>query len=174
MRIFVFLLGVIFLAVFSGTYAQDLKKDGDYYELSYLSNDPVQVYNSANLFEKKVGDALKSSYPSKVLDPNISLRVFKKNGQKFYRMVWSCRIVEAHFTDADYYFDRRGTFLSGPTLADAKRKVEAEIEKSDKVSIMRKSYYNAKIPENFIRDSFSGSSTEGYWYVKEFFLVAPK
>lgn len=169
--IFVFLA---FLSGFSSAYAQTLQKDGDRYELTFVSPDPGKAHDSANAFAQQVGDALKASYPSKVLDPNVNLQVFVRGGQKFYRIVWSCRIVKALLIDADYYFDRRGTLLSGPTPTEAKRKVEAEIERSGKVSIMRRSFRTARIPESFIRDSFSGSAAEGYWYIKEFFLTAPK
>ncbi|MDP1760148.1 MAG: hypothetical protein Q8L01_01695, partial [Candidatus Woesebacteria bacterium] len=158
----------------SSANAQTLQKDGDHYELTLVSPNPGTAHNSANTFAQQVGDVLKSTYPSKVLDPTVSLRVFMRGDQKFYRLTWSCRIVKASVADADYYFDRRGTLLSGSTLTDAKRKVETEIERSGKVSIMRKAFTSAKFPENFIRDSFSGSSAEGYWYIKEFFLVVPK
>ena len=167
--VFVYL---VFLSV--STYGQTIQKDGDHYELTFVSPNPSEAHNSANAFAKQVGDVLKTSYPSKVLDPSVSLRVFTKDGQKFYRLTWSCRIVKASVTDADYHFDRRGTLLSGSTLTDVKRKVDTEIEKSGKISTMRKSFQSSKIPENFIRDSFSGSNIEGYWYIKEFFLVAPK
>ncbi|MEK7148058.1 MAG: hypothetical protein AAB758_02060 [Patescibacteria group bacterium] len=169
--IFVFLA---FLTGLSSANAQTLQKDGDHYELTFISPDPGKAHDSANTFAQQVGNVLKSTYPSRVLAPNVSLRVFMRGEQKFYRIVWSCRIVKASLADANYYFDRRGTLLSGPTLAEAKRKVETEIERSGKVSIMRKGFRSARIPESFIRDSFSGASTEGYWYIKEFFLVAPK
>lgn len=169
-----FFLFLAFLMGFSSAYAQTLQKDGDRYELAFVSSDPGKAHDSANAFAQQVGDLLKSSYPSKVLDPNLSLQVFMRDGQKFYRIVWSCRVVRASLVDADYYFDRRGTLLSGSTPLEAKRKVETEIERSGKVSIMRRSFRSARIPESFIRDSFSGSITEGYWYIKEFFLTAPK
>ena len=176
MRTIVLFISFAFLTGLSSANAQTLQKDGDHYELMFVSPDPGKAHNSANAFAQQVGDVLKSAYPSKVLDPTVSLRVlvFTRGGQKFYRLTWSCRIVKASVADADYYFDRRGTLLPGPTLTEAKRKVETEIERSGKVSTMRKAFTSAKIPENFIRDSFSGSSAEGYWYIKEFFLVAPK
>lgn len=167
-------LVLAFLLGLSSAEAQTLQKDGDHYELTFVSPDPGKAHDSANSFAQQVGDALKSSYPSRVLDPSVNLRVFVRGGQRFYRIVWSCRIVKASIADADYYFDRRGTLLAETTLTEAKRKVEAEIERSGKVSIMRRGFRNAKIPESFVRDSFSGSSTEGYWYLKEFFLTAPK
>ncbi len=174
MKVIVLFFSFAFLTGLSSANAQTLQKDGGHYELTFVSPNPGKAHDSVNAFAEQVGDVLKSTYPSKVLDPTVSLRVFIRNGQKFYRLTWSCRIVKASVSDADYYFDRRGTLLSGSTLTEAKRKVETEIERSDKVSIMRKSLKSAKIPENFIRDSFSGSSAEGYWYIKEFFLVAPK
>ncbi len=174
MKVIVLFISFTFLAGFSSANAQTFQKDGDHYELTFVSPDPGKAHDSANTFAQQVGDALKSAYPSKVLDPTVSIRVFIRGGQKFYRLTWNCRIVKASVADADYYFDRRGTLLPGSTLTEAKRKVETEIERSGKVSAMRKSFRSAKIPENFIRDSFSGSSAEGYWYIKEFFLVAPK
>ena len=168
----ILMLGLAFFAGFS--HAETMQKDGDRYELVFASTDAAKAHESANAFAREVGDILKSNYPSRVLDPNVNLAVFTKNNQKVFRFVWSCRIVKASVNDADYYFDRRGTLLSGATLAQAKRNVETELAASAKVKAMRNGFKNTRIPDSFIRDSFLGSSSEGYWYVKEFFMVAPK
>jgi hypothetical protein len=174
MRVFVLFISFIFLAGPSSAYAQALQKDGDHYELTFVSPYPDKAHDSAVVFADLVGQTLKSSYPSKLLDPSVTLRVFTRVGQKFYRLTYVCRIVKSSEQDADYIFFRQGTLLSGKTLVEAKRQVEAELKKSGKVEAMRKAFVGASIPENFIRDSFSGSTSEGFWYVKEFFLVAPK
>lgn len=143
-------------------------------EFVFTSANPDEAHNSANVFSREVGNALKATYPSKILLPNVKLEVININGQRSYRFTWTCKIVKSSETEANYYFDRRGTMLSGKTLSEAKTKVEAELEKSGKVQTMRKGFKNANMPASFIKDSFSGSDREGYWYVKEFFMVAPK
>ncbi len=148
-------------------------------EFMFTSPNSKEAHDySANKFEKEVGDALKDAYPSKILDPNVILQILRINGQKLYRLYWSCRIVKAKPSEADYYFDRRGTMLPGPTLPAAKAVVEAELKSSDKVEAMRKAWEakgkKGKIYDTFIKDSSAGSDSTGYWYIKEFFLVAPK
>jgi hypothetical protein len=155
--------------------AQTLQRTGDRYELSYVSLDPGWAHDSAEAFTHEIGNVLKNNYPSKVLDPDVHLRVYKKNNRKLFRFVWSCRIVTATEQDADYYFDRRGTLLWGASASKARRKVNDEIRSSGKIQAMRENFgKGASIPGDFVRDSSSGSHSEGYWYVKEFFLVAPK
>ncbi len=171
---FVLLLSLLVGLGSSRAEAQTLTKEGDRYELAFVSADPGKAHDSANAFADEVGKTLKSLYPSKVVDPSVELRVFLRDGKNMYRIIWSCRIVKASVSDADYYFDRRGTLLPGSTLSEAKRNVEAEIERSQKVSSMRKNFPQGKIPEPFIQETFSGTAKEGYWYLKEFFLVAPK
>jgi len=129
---------------------------------------------SANTFQDLVGKRLKALYPSKVLDPRIDLVVYKDNDQFIWRFTWTCRIVKATPQDADWYFDRRGTLLLGPTPDVARNRVDAEISASQKVTEMRQHYHLPNVPQSFIRDSFSGSNAEGWWYVKEYFLVAPR
>jgi hypothetical protein len=172
MKITVFILGFAFLTGFSG--AETIQKSGDVYKLAFTSADASRAHMSANVFVREVGNALKASYPSKVLDPNVNLTVLTKNGRKLFYLVWSCRIVRASINEADYYFDRRGTLLGGATPKIAKLGVEAEIATSRKVQAMRKSFRNSRIPESFIRNSSSGSRAEGYWHIKEYFLVAPR
>ena len=168
------IFGFTFLMGFSGTEAQTLQRDGDHFELVFTSKDAGKAHASANVFARDIGDILKVSYPSKVLDPSIRLTVFTRNNQKLFRLVWSCRVVRTSANDADYYFDRRGTLLWGVTPAEAKRKVGTEIETSRKVWAMHQNFRGAKIPKSFIQDSISGSRSEGYWYLKEFFMVAPR
>lgn len=165
---------LVFLAGLADAKAQGLLKIGDLYELTVTVPNQQEAHDSANTFAYEVGNVLKATYPSKVLDPKVDLHVFMKDGQVVYRLTWSCRMVSASVTDADYYFDRRGTLLLGPTLDQAKRKVNSELKESNKVQVMRRAFKRSKIPAGFIKDSFSGSSAEGYWYIKEFFLVAPK
>lgn len=166
---------LVALISFARAEAQVVQKNGDLYELSFTSHNPTEVHGSANAFAQQIGDVLKYSYPSKVIDPSVRLQIFEKDSQKYYRLIWSCRIVKVStVAEADYYFDRRGTLLPGTTLAEARSRVEAELQSSDKVSKMRAAFRGGKIPVSFIRDSFAGSAASKYWYIKEFFLVAPK
>jgi hypothetical protein len=151
-----------------------INKDGKW-EFVFTSADPEEAHNSANRFANEVGNQIKREYPSIVAEPTLALEVFTSNGQKMYRMTWGCRILKSTPINADYYFDRRGTLLWGRTLDEAKSNVEAEIKKSGKVELMRKKFGSkAKIYSTFIKEAYSGSEAEGYWYIKEFFLTAPK
>ena len=87
-------------------------------------------------------------------------------------MTWSCQIVKASAAEAQYHFDHRGTFLSGGTIAEAKRKVENEIARSGKVQQAHQGKFN--VPDGFIREASAGSAREGYWYIREYFMVAPR
>lgn len=152
-----------------------INKDGNC-EFMFTSPNANEAHNSANRFATEVGNILKSAYPSRrVLNPSVRLEILTSNNQKLYRLIWKCNIVKSSTGDADYYFDRRGTLLPGKTLEEAKDKVEAELQKSGKVEEMRKRFGGrGKIYESFIRDSSAGSEKDGYWYIKEFFLVAQK
>jgi hypothetical protein len=174
MKIRLLTFAIFFFTGFSNMYAQNLVKDGDHYEFVFISADAGKAHTSADVFATQVGTTLKIEYPSRILNPAVDLAVFIRNNAKIFRFTWSCRIVKTSPENADYYFDRRGTLLFGKTLTEVKRNVEIDVERSGKIWAMRKNFRGAKIPESFIRDSFAGSSLEGYWYVKEFFLVAPK
>ena len=139
-------------------------------EFVFTSSNPKEAHLSANKFADGVGNALKAAYPSKIADVSVTLKVLRKGGQKLYRLVWKCKIVKSSVADAHYRFDHRGTMWPGRTLALAKYGAEDEIKRSGKKDEANSG--NFKAP--FIRDSFAGSNTEGYWYIKEFFMVAPK
>jgi hypothetical protein len=148
-----------------------INKDGNC-EFTFTSPNQSEAHNSANVFAREIGNALKSGYPSKVLDPKVHLQVFIRGGQKLYSLTWTAKIVKASVAEANWVFDRRGTLLSGQTLAEAKSRVEAQLEKSKKVSELRH-FKSANIPKSFIQDSFARSGEQEYWYIKEFFMVAP-
>ncbi len=161
-----------------GAYSANWRIDGDLHELVAQADDVVQAYESANAFSTEVGRVLRENYdhgkPSKALDPDVSLRVFFRDGQKIFRLVWSCRIVPAFPANADYHFDRRGLLLSGGKFDALKESVPMKLHASWQVQKMRQAWRRSSIPSNFIRDTWAGSSAEGYWYLEECFLVAPK
>lgn len=169
--IHLFMTVLIWLSMAQG---QTLEQQGDLFEMSFSSSNPTEAHNSANRFASLIGDELKQRFPSKILDPDVELRIYMQNGQKLYRLTWYCRIVPASIGDADYYFDRRGSMLAGATINEARQKVQDEIMTSKKVLSMRKSFPKGEIPFSFVRESFSGSSTEQYWLIREYFLTAPK
>ena len=154
--------------------AQTLQCIGDRCTFTVESPDPKLAHDGANDFSRLVGDRLKAQYPSQVLDPRVDLAVYILNGKKIFHLMWSVRIVRTIVPNADWQFDRRGTLLWGRTLQVARDNVEMEFKKSGKVSTMRQGFKSSNIPPSFVRDSYSGSSLEGYWYIKEYFLVAPK
>ncbi len=170
-----YLMAVLMLLCSAGlASAQPLVCTGDRCTLTFESTDPTKAHDSANDFTRLVGDRLKAQYPSQILDPRVDLSVHKQNGQTVFRFVWSARIVKALVPNADWNFDRRGTLMAAKSLQDAIVAVEQEIVDSKKVQEMRRRYSMSNIPESFVRDSYSGSNQEGWWYVKEYFLVAPK
>ena len=154
--------------------ATDLTQDGDLHEMTVLMTDATVVtHDTANAFAQKVGDQLKALYPSRVLDPRVDLKVYKHGGQQLFRITWSCRIVRSSVQDADWLFDRRGSLKSGATIALARAAVDKDILDTDKVNDLRR-MPNGRVPENFVRESRSGSSAEGFWFIREYFGTAPK
>ena len=147
---------------------------GDLYELVYESSNGGDAHFSANVFSDKVGDVLKARYPSKILDPDVQLRVYSIDGAVRFRMRWNCRIVKSSEAGAVLHFDRRGSMLSGAGIDEARAAVIADIENNRKPQEMSARYKDPSIPPSFVRDSRSGSTAEGYWYIREIFLVASR
>jgi len=153
-----------------------LMKEGDMYTLVITSKSAWDAHMSVNTFANEVGKTLKSSFPAKIIDPDVHVRVFRDDtGKTRYRVSCSCRIVPSrHGETPDWYFDRRGALMSGKTPEKALSNADAEIARSGKIEDMRKRLPRGVIPDTFIKTSFSGSSDEGYWAIKEYFIVAPK
>ena len=126
-----------------------------------------------NAFAKQVGDRLKALYPSRVLDPRVDLKVYKRDGQQMFRIVWSCRIVPATEKDADWLFDRRGALKPGSTIELAHAAVDKDIKDTGKADELRR-MPSGRAPASFVRESRSGSMAEGYWLIREYFGTAPK
>lgn len=147
---------------------------GDMLELDFESSDATKAHNSANDFARLVGDELKQQFPSRILDPDVELRVFEVGGEMRFQMIWTARIVPTSIEDADYFFDRRGSLLLGATKETACSQVDEEIADSRKVETLRRSFPHGKMPLGFVQKSVSGSFANGYWCIKEYFLVAPK
>ncbi|MBP5993553.1 MAG: hypothetical protein KA731_01455 [Candidatus Moranbacteria bacterium] len=164
---------VAFVATCAPAFGGELRVDGDLHELTFASANAAEAHLSANAFARAVGNALKSQYPSQVLDPKVSLQTFRRDGRTMYQLTWSCRIVKANAARADYRFDRRGAMMSGATALQASQKAAAEIQVSKKVEELRR-LPRGKIPQSFIGTSCSGSETEAkYWCITEYFAVAP-
>lgn len=151
-----------------------LRQDGDRLTMAAVSSDAAEAHLSANAFAKEVGDRLKASYPSRLVDPSVQLHVSMRDGKRQFRLTWSCRIVPSSEQDADWVFDRRGTLMPGTTPEEAARRVEDELARSGKVVLLRRSFPNGRMPGSFVSSSSSGSASEGYWHIREFFLTAPK
>ncbi|NTV22308.1 MAG: hypothetical protein HGB03_01930 [Candidatus Yonathbacteria bacterium] len=156
--------------------ASPLTKEGDMYTLVITSKSAWDAHMSVNTFANEVGKTLKSSFPAKVMDPDVHVRVFRDDtGKTHYRVSCSCRIVPARKGETpDCYFDRRGALISGKTPEKALTNADAEIRDSRKIEDMRRRFPHGVIPDTFVRTSFSGSSHEGYWAIKEYFIVGPK
>jgi hypothetical protein len=149
--------------------------DGDLYSMSFTFQDAKAAHDTANKFESYIGQALKILYqgnrPSQVVDPKVVLRVFEKGYKLQFEITWSCRLVlVADPAKADYFFTRRGTLLEGATPSRAMEKVERELQASNKVAAVSKKFF---IIGDRASDSLSGSEYDGWWYIKEYFMVAP-
>lgn len=155
-----------------------LTQRGDMVEMVDDGTDPALVHRSANIFAEQVGKMLKAKFiagqPSRVLDPDVELRVYTVDDTTRYRLTWSCRIVATTEDKADWYFDRRGTLLWGKTRDAAITNVARENAVSNKGAGLRAIFPAGVMPLTFVVTSTSGSSTEGYWAITEYFLAAPR
>ncbi len=165
-------IGIVFFSVAVALYIA-LSRDGC--ALTSISRDPVQGHLSANEFARQVGEQLKVHFPSKVIDPQVELRIYRKNGVRYFEHRWSCRIVPATDSQADFFFDRRGALSSGSTLEEAKAAVKKEIESSGKVQLLidsfEKTYGNHLMPQSFVSFSYS-KDKEQFWVINEYFITA--
>lgn len=170
------LAAILLLCAVSPADAQSLTCVGDRCTLMFESANSKEAHDSANDFSRLVGDRLKAQYPRQILDPRVDLTIYILNGVKTFRVVWSVRLVKTQIYNADWQFDRRGSLRPGKTLDEAAAKVEDDIRKTGKVDEMRAKYPGKKtnIPPSFVRSSYSGSSLEGYWWIKEYFMTVPK
>jgi hypothetical protein len=140
--------------------------------------DPGQAHMGANDFAKQVGNLLKERYPSKVEGLKVTLTINILGGEELYHLSYFCYVVPTTPDQAQYYFDRRGTILSGKTDEDAKNKVNAQINNTNKIGKLKesfqKTYGNYYMPDEFVLDSASKSQDGKSWYVKEYFITAQK
>ena len=173
MRSLVFATMLVCVPSFVRAEPQACKEDGKC-GLTFVSPDPARAHLSANMFQEAVQVQLRKKYPSRVVEPRIFLRVFELKGKPAFSLTWKCQIIPATPETAEYYFNRRGTMLRGRTRDEAERNVNVEVEHSGKVAEMRGLYKRSNIPATFVQDSLTGSDTDGWWYIKEYFLVAPK
>jgi hypothetical protein len=143
-------------------------------EYIYESGDGAEAHKSGNEFANRVGNILKQQYPSRIENPSVRIEV---SDQKF-KFIWNCNFVKCEERDADYYFDRRGTLLSGANAQIAHNNVEAELRQSGKVQQMMDSfdlkYGGHKMPNSFVSESISQPAGGKVWCVREFFCTAKK
>lgn len=145
---------------------------------------PEKVHESGNEFAKTVGALLKAHYPAKVVEVRATFSIV--NGPPInigpYRIDWYARIEKTDSANADYYFDRRGTLLSGPSEASACNAVETELQMSKKVQSMMddfdKAFGGHRMPKEFVTRSTACQSFEigsdMWWCLEEYFCTSPK
>lgn len=152
----------------------------DHYWLSMPAGTASEAHNTGNIFAREVGHVLKQQYPSRIWKPAIHLSISSVNGEARYLLTWSCSIRPVKVTGknrnirADYYFDRRGTMRPGETLREARASVEHEIRESRKVILALSSIPRARVPNGFVQEAQARSPGGGYWYLQEYFIIAPK
>lgn len=143
-------------------------------EYVFESSDGAEAHKSGNEFANRVGNILKSQYPSKIENPAVKIEV---TDHKF-QFIWHCNFVRCAEEDADYYFDRRGTLLSGENAQIAHDNVEAELKQSGKVQHMIElfnlKYGGHRMPDSFVSESISEPIKGKVWCVREFFCTAKK
>ncbi len=127
----------------------------------------------ANIFEQRVGDYLKSNWPSQVLSPYVQINALHEDGKKKFTISYWCQVTRVVPPLADWSFARRGTILLGKNPRAAQDAVEKEIETSGKVrKLLEGSTF--RVPnESFIRSDWN-ITTNGTWYIQEFFFVAKR
>jgi hypothetical protein len=76
--------------------------------------------------------------------------------------------------DRDWFFDRRGSLLWGPSQESACKNAKEHVRASKKVEDMRKRLSHAKIYESFIKTKSTRNVASGYYCVQEYFAVAPR
>ncbi|MEI7741262.1 MAG: hypothetical protein WCJ29_02040 [bacterium] len=165
------------VAAQEGNVALEPWSDGDIIVLSAESGDPQKVHGSANDFARLVGERLKSEFPRKVVNPNVELRIWKRDGKYVYLLLWSARLIPVRPEQADCYFDRRGTMVSGISLEAADKALKAIEEKEKKLETARADFQtkfgNSSSPTSFTRISYVGSGMEKMaWVIQESFLTA--
>lgn len=145
-------------------------------EYTFESRDGAEAHKSGNEFAKRVGETLKQQYPSKVENPSVSIEVVEEAGVAKFKFTWRCNFAKSKKEEADYYFDRRGTLLSGETPEIAHNNVEAELKQSGKVQQMMDAfdlqYGNHRMPNSFVSESVSQPVKGKVWCVREFFCTA--
>lgn len=144
--------------------------------ISSKSSDPEIVHESANDFQTAVGNYLKANYPSKVKNVSAALTI---DTLGIYSINWAAEIEPADSMTADYYFDRKGTLMSGQTRTKAIEEADMEIQISSKVQIMMDQfdqvYGNHRIPKSFIVQSLASTPEKNEWWcLKEYFCAARK
>lgn len=146
------------------------------------SSDPMKAYESAKIFVEQVEQLLKNNYPSRVEDPTVKLKIYSRNGKIIYQFTWSCQVTACEKSEADWYFDRRGTMLSGKSMFEAFRKVEKDLAQTGKIRKLKARYDSPtlfggcgghRMPDSFVSTCYAHDD-KAWWCVREFFITAPK
>lgn len=137
---------------------------------------PQSVHDSANSFATDVGNKLKEMYPARVAEVSVGPSVFlmKDKTTLVHMFAWRAKIVSCPAEKADYYFDRRGTYLGGADKLSLESATQKETGK--KVSELEKSFTSL-----YGKPRKAGKSTKtmknpqgGFWVLEEVFIAAPK
>lgn len=128
------------------------------------SSSAAEVHLSANAFAQTVGDQLKRTWPSKVVDATVKII---RSGNA-WQLTWSCRIVPATKDRADWKFDRRGSLQSAPTQLQVLDLIDRDVWAN------RKNIPPA--PEWRTLNTFTACTlwSASEWCIKEYFYTAPK
>ncbi|MBA3733079.1 hypothetical protein H0W91_01750 [Patescibacteria group bacterium] len=152
---------------------QGVKCERGQCRMEVTSIDGKTAHDSANTFAVIVGNELKAHYPSKILEPKFEFEVRKQGSYEVFHIIWFCRIVSASSSDADYYFDRRGTLREARTKAYAQKLVRQENQHKFG-NTLGVGIYKWKVVSSGVVGSFASTDGNRWWYLEEIFMVAPR
>jgi hypothetical protein len=143
-----------------------------------MSDDLDVAHGTVNTFNERVGKVLKDNFPSRVINPKVTLGVRTYRNKLLYVMEWSCEVIPSSENEAHYYFDGVGTVSSGKSFNEAYNSVKNELTKSNKVELKKqdfqKTFGNFLMPDNFAVSSTLKKDDDTYIYIAEYFIAAAK
>lgn len=132
--------------------------------------DPGTAHLVANEFAEAVGRKLKTSYPSRVVNPKAEMRYIVAAGHPGFYLVYSCEIQPTTERLAEYYFDRRGTLLTDEdsAISETVRKTSEAMEQ------FKRLYGNAQPVGSSTATAQGRGRFNQTWYLQESFFTARK
>ncbi len=137
---------------------------------------PENIHNTANQFQEDVGKKLKAMYPARVKNVSVDISHFfmRDNSTVVHVFKWDAELVQCEEKDADYYFDRRGTYLNGISKSAARDSVIKEMKQTRKAELLEQEFKKLGSTRTVVKESQSGNEKLGFWALREVFVIAKK